>query len=184
MHHWLQDWRIIAGFSISALTFVLGYWIAPKAKAWLVQRGQNSLIAELQASLEGVTRQLEQTDRECSDWQRRAREYLAKIEGVLQEKSTWENLHIEETIAHGNAQVIMMDVIARAERALQKAGVKFEVPDVVLLTQQLYADRYLDPVIRSTGTPVIRREQPAASSPATMSTERAQVDSSRSESQG
>lgn len=177
---WMQ---IAAGFTVTVLAFVLGYWIAPRVKDNALRREAEELCALLQASLEGVTRQLEQTDRERCDWERRAREYLAKIEGVLGEKRTWENLHIEETIAHGNAQVIMMDVIARAERALQKAGVAFDVPDIVLLTQQLYADRYLDPVIRSTGTPVIRREQASASTPGTMSTEQAQDKLSQSEKQ-
>lgn len=120
----------------------------------------SDLAAELitsVATIEQLTQQLLDTDRLRAEYERRANEYRSTNEGILNERNQWVKIHTEETAAHGNAQAVMMDAIHFLASKLQRAGVAFELPAIIQETQQLYIERYIEPVIKRTGMSVVRK---------------------------
>lgn len=113
-----------------------------------------------------VAVELTQAQAAARDALRRAGEYQGVIEGVLNERNSWNRLYDEQTIAHGNAQAIMMDAIGFLERKLREAGVNVELPPVVRETQALYLDRHVNPVLQRTEA---AKAQPPPSQGQTMS---------------
>ncbi|HMG13068.1 MAG TPA: hypothetical protein VK571_07830 [Gemmatimonadaceae bacterium] len=98
-----------------------------------------------------VAEELNQARFAAQDWERRATEYRDSIEGILKERDTWNRLYDEQSIAHGNAQAVMMDSIGYLERKLKDAGIPVILPNVVRETQELYRDRHIEPVLQRTG---------------------------------
>ncbi len=166
---------------------LLGYWLAPRAEIWArATRGVRQMVKVLKSTtdqLVSLRQQLVATDALRADWERRASEYRATNQGILEEKQIWIKLHEEESAAHGNAQACMMDAIQFLEQKLRALGHEVVLPQVIRETQQLYTDRYLEPLIQHSGLRVIRRDGPAAETADTMSTERMQEKTSTPENQ-
>lgn len=120
---------------------------------------------------------------ETLEWQRKSKEFQSSNAGILAERDRWIALHSSETAAHGNAQACMMDFINTACRRLNQAGVKLEVPEVLRHTQEVYTERYLEPVIRTTGSPVVHNRGTGLVTAATMATGRTEAKSLQPENQ-
>lgn len=52
--------------------------------------------------------------------QRKAREYLAKIEEVIGERETWRTLYNDQASGHDNAQALMLQTISALARQYEK----------------------------------------------------------------
>jgi len=120
--------------------YLRGIWAAKRERA----------LSELVLRL---TAQLQLTTEERVGAERRARENHDTIASVLQQRDQWSKLYDEQSIAHGNAQAIMMDAIAFLERKLAAAGVNVTLPPIVRETQALYLDRHVTPVLERSGPP-------------------------------
>jgi len=98
-----------------------------------------------------VADEIAQARFQAQDWERRANEYRDTIAGVLEERNSWNRLYDEQSIAHGNAQAVMMDAIGHLERKLKEAGRSVILPPIIRETQELYRSRHIEPVLERTG---------------------------------
>ncbi len=109
---------------------------------------------------ENLTRQLEQTTRERNDFRRREEERRLSIEGILKERDDVWKMHDEQTIAHGNAQVLMMSGIAYLHEKLRQHGVTVEMPSIIQETHDLYVQEHVNPVLVRSGTQAVHKDIP------------------------
>jgi hypothetical protein len=167
--------QIVAMTILSILVFAgipLTFWLGrrPLQTALASERNEvgaaNSLVEELTRALQSsndsrgeferqakkaVAEELTQARFAAQDWERRATEYRDSIAGILKERDAWNRLYDEQSIAHGNAQAVMMDSIGYLERKLRDAGSPVILPNVIRETQELYRDRHIEPVLQRTG---------------------------------
>jgi hypothetical protein len=163
----MPTWDIALHVAIALLILAASYRWMPQAKLRLLQRSHDRELISLAASLNDAARQLQELDKVRADWQSRAETRAQHIVGLRAEADTWIRLHREETVGHGNAQVIMMDSVSFLERRLHQARIKYpddpifqiELPAIVRETQSLYTGRFLEPVLKDTGGLVIQRNQ-------------------------
>jgi hypothetical protein len=169
----MPTWDIALHVAIALLVLAASYRWGPQAKIFLQQRAHDRELLSLAASLNNAARQLQELDKVRADWQSRAETRAQHIAGLRAEADTWIRLHREETVGHGNAQVIMMDAVSFLERRLVQARHKYpddpifqiELPPIVRETQSLYTGRFLEPVLKETGGTVIHRDQNHANAP-------------------
>jgi len=151
------------------------FWLArrPLIRELAAARGESrGLIAELTQALRDATDSRLEFERqtkkavadelasarfEAQDWQRRAVEYRESIQGVLNERNAWNKMYDEQSIAHGNAQAVMMDAIGFLERKLKEAGSPVILPNIIRETQELYRERHVEPVLQRTGGATVAR---------------------------
>lgn len=137
--------------------FVLGGLLTPKLAVRLARRESARLLTTVQA----LTEQLQRTTAECVDWERRAEENRKTIERVLKERDGWCRLYDDQSIGHGNAQVIMMDAISYLEQKLKAVGIDAKLNPIVRETQALYYSEHVAPALKRTGAEVVQRQAPA-----------------------
>ena len=133
--------------------FVLGSLLGPKLAVRLARRESARLLTTVQA----LTQQLQRTTAESVDWQRRSEENRQTIERVLKERDGWCRRYDDQSIGHGNAQVIMMDAISYLEHKLKAAGVEVKLPPIVRETQALYYSEHVEPALKRTGGESVQR---------------------------
>lgn len=148
-------WTIVLTVLGFAVVFAaLGYLCSPKLLVRLARRESARLLATVQA----LTQQLQRTTAESLDWQRRCEENRLTIERVLKERDGWCARYDDQSIGHGNAQVMMMDAVAYLEHKLKAAGVEVKLPPIIRETQALYYSEHVAPALKRTGAEVMRRE--------------------------
>lgn len=140
-------------FSVVMPGNALLWWLGSRRGKKLGQTESVDLVQRL-------TRQLEQTTAHMLDWQRRTEENRQAIERVLKERDAGWKLYDEQAIAHGNAQVMMMNWISHLERRLLAYGVQMPLPEIIRETQALYLQEHVDPVIARAGVAVVTRGVP------------------------
>jgi hypothetical protein len=116
------------------------------------------------AELEDVGAQLRDTQEalrsaisERQDWARRAEEYRLLNESVLKQKEQWMLLYDRQAIAHGNAQVWMLETIEGLAGQLRAHGIKVAVPPVVRQAHEMFLVEHVNPVLERTGTETVHR---------------------------
>ncbi len=57
--------------------------------------------------------------------------YYLQIAEFEKQRNAWHALYVEQTIGHGNAQNMMMEVIDAMGRRLSESGIKFKIPRVL-----------------------------------------------------
>lgn len=138
--------------------FLLGRLLGPKLAVRLARRESARLLTTVQA----LTQQLQRTTAESQDWQRRAEENRKSIATVLKERDGWCRRYDDQSIGHGNAQVIMMDAISYLEGKLRAAGVEVQLSPIVRETQALYYSEHVEPALKRTGAESVRKPLPAS----------------------
>jgi len=113
---------------------------------------------QFDALVEDLSGQLTQTTRERQDYQRRAEEYRSRIEGILKERDTWCSLYDEQSIAHGNAQAMMMSGLAELHHRLAAAGLGVEVPSIIREAHEEFVERHVRPALERSGIPRVRTD--------------------------
>lgn len=110
-----------------------------------------ALGAELTHALELSNAAATLALRQGKEWERKAGEYRDAIEGILKERDTWNQLYDQQTIAHGNAQAIMMSVIGHLHQRLVRAGIEVTLPDAVHEVHVAFLENHVAPVLQRTG---------------------------------
>ena len=105
-----------------ALVFlcVFGWWAHRRRVRAMFMQGTQTLATEL-----GATQVALQTARDEKE------RYYLQIAEFERQRNGWHKLYIEQTIGHGNAQVLMMETIDKMGRALSDRGIKFRIPRVL-----------------------------------------------------
>lgn len=81
------------------------------------------------------------------EWERKAESFRLLNSSILHERDTWQRLYTEQSVAHGNAQAIMMGAIEYMGKKLTIAGVSFQVPPVLEEVRQQFIHNHVTPVL-------------------------------------
>lgn len=158
-----MTWIVVSLLGIAlGVGFVLGQVLARASARHERQREHQLLqeaLSDALALMDELRSELLKSSREALDWKRRAEEFRSTNAGILEQRDIWIRYSQAETAAHGNAQALMMDFINQAVRRLTQAGIDISVPDILLHTQGAYSEKYLDPVLKSTGSAVFRKAE-------------------------
>jgi len=142
MISWMICGLLLAGYPL----FWLGYRrYANRHTSRVFEAGHRVLtqqIADMQAQLEAAREQ-----RDAADAQ--THRYQLKITGVLAERDQWTSLYYEQSVGHGNAQSLLMDLVNQMGARLQRAGVKFEMPQGIATIRQEFMDKHEGPATRA-----------------------------------
>jgi hypothetical protein len=147
-----------AGFVLGQL-LARGFSGAERAERQLESKTLQESLTNALSLMDELRTELLKASREALDWKRRAEEYRSTNAGILNERDVWIRYSQAETAAHGNAQALMMDFINQAIRRLAREGIDILVPDILLHTQGAYSEKYLDPVLKATGSQVIHKAE-------------------------
>src|ERR1043166_10172697 len=143
---------VFSGAIFTGILVTVAYWVIWQpllqdlARARKAAAAAADLVTELTVALntsnasraeferqakKAVADELAQARFQAQDWERRANEYRDTIAGVLEERNSWNRLYDEQSIAHGNAQAVMMDAIGHLERKLKEAGRSVILPPII-----------------------------------------------------
>lgn len=103
---------------------------------------------------------LEFATRRWGDSEIRLESLQKAIVGILKERDDWVRLYSEQSIAHGNAQTLMMDWIERQRFQLKKLGHELSTPAVITQVRDDFLTEHVNPTLERTGTPTIHRGPP------------------------
>jgi hypothetical protein len=81
------------------------------------------------------------------DWERKAESFRSINSSILDERDKWQRLYTEQSIAHGNAQAIMMGAIEYMGKKLSIAGIAFQVPAVLEEVRQAFIQNHVTPML-------------------------------------
>ncbi len=94
-----------------------------------------------------------------ADEQRRHQSRIETITGILNEKEVWRKKNWEEAIAHGNAQVLMMEHIERLEHRLRAAGIKPPEISALNQVQEEFREKFVKPALQESGNSEVNKRE-------------------------
>ncbi len=68
--------------------------------------------------------------------------YYDKIAEFEKQRNDWHRLYVEQSIGHGNAQNLMMDVIEQMGKVLTAHKIRFNIPRVLHEVRAEFLERY------------------------------------------
>lgn len=97
--------------------------------------------------IQGTQAAFEHARAQWEDWEKKAESFRSFNAGILNERDTWQRLYSEQSVAHGNAQAIMMGAIEYMGKKLTTAGIPFQVPSVLEEVRQDFVRNHVTPVL-------------------------------------
>lgn len=77
------------------------------------------------------------------EWERKANGFQGINAGILAERDKWQHLYFDQSVAHGNAQAMMMSTIDYMAGKLRQAGIEVPIPKVLAEVQQEFISQHV-----------------------------------------
>ncbi len=117
---------------------------------------------EIQAAREEA-RQAREAFEHCrgqwTEWERKAESFRSINSSILDERDKWQHLYTDQSVAHGNAQAIMMGAIEYMGKKLSAHGIPFQVPPVLQEVRAAFIDNHVTPALAQTDQATIKPEK-------------------------
>lgn len=108
------------------------------------------------ASVELVS-QLHHAQRQWEEWENKAKSYQGLNSSILVDRDQWQLHHQTQSVYAANAQVLMMEQIARLHQLLLKHQIPVEIPTILQEVMAEHDEKWAKPAIEATGTKTIQR---------------------------
>lgn len=142
---------IVLGAVLALLLIVAAYWRGYGAGMKCAFLTSKSAIQKTRLDADEEIRQAREAFEHCrqqwEEWERKAESYRSINSSILNERDTWQHLYGEQSVAHGNAQAIMMGAIEYMGKKLSVAGIPFQVPAVLEEVRQHFIQNHVTPVL-------------------------------------
>jgi len=94
--------------------------------------GRKSQKSDNEEAVISLGEKIPQVLEDLSTWQRKAGEYLEKINEVIEERENWRQLYFDQAAGHDNAQALMLETISSVCFAYRKeTGKDFKVDPII-----------------------------------------------------
>jgi len=122
--------------SLVIMAFATGWLVMMQARLKERYRAETrQVLVELEKTLirdnEELSQQVEIARRQRDELFRQKAEQFERIDGIVKEANGWRSHYHEQSIAHGNAQALMLETIERQAKALTALGRLTEVPPII-----------------------------------------------------
>lgn len=134
-----------AGIVVLLVVLVLGLLSA----AWWRghRKGMEFGVLAAKTEIQNARAAFEHARAQWEEWERKAESFRSINSSILRERDTWQGLYNEQSIAHGNAQAIMMGAIEYMGKKLSIAGITFQIPPVLEEVRQQFIHNHVTPVL-------------------------------------
>lgn len=138
---------IVLSVVFALLLILVAYWRGYRTG---VEFGVLAAKAEIQGAKEEAKQAREAFEhcrQQWEEWERKAESFRSINSSILDERDKWQHLYGEQSVAHGNAQAIMMGAIEYMGKKLAMAGIPFQVPAVLEEVRQHFIQNHVTPVL-------------------------------------
>jgi len=138
---------------LQVLLLLVGYGAYRLRLRTMFMRGTRALavrLGETQVALEQARAEKER--------------YYLQIAEFEKQRDGWHGLYIEQTIGHGNAQNLMMEVIDQMGRKLSEHSIKFRVPHVLHEVRAEFNEKF-EQVARADAAELAQKKSTKSGSP-------------------
>jgi hypothetical protein len=127
---------VVLGLALIGVAFWRGYQI-----------GKNDGFLSAKETVNATREAFEHCRDQWEEWERKAESYRSLNSSILNERDKWQHLYGEQSVAHGNAQAMMMGTIEYMGKKLTRSGISFQIPAVLEEVRQQYIENHVTPVL-------------------------------------
>lgn len=136
----MDEFTLAIGFALGAVGYHLVRWFISRRRDPAFTTAVAALDGEVGRAVEMMQDLLSERGRileEKASVERKAKEYLAKIEEVIAERETWRELYNDQAGGHENAQALMMRTITGLARAYHlETGKTFQLDPLISMVSE------------------------------------------------
>lgn len=116
-----------------------------RASSEATQAAMNAELQVIRGANSELGQELKSLHLMLQDERLKSQRYFEKISGIAKERDEWLKLYTDQSIAHGNAQNMMLNTIEHLSRQLSAHGIKHKVPGIINEVRAEYVSKHESP---------------------------------------